>query len=142
MIVVREQRHDHAVAAAIRTNFHLLRSLSRDSFVQSSSDVPARRYETIEVLRCTTRVRGVFQPFSSHVKRVSRYEKSVKKCVKSIISLGNQCVRTNRENLVKYPYACIRASPRDSVEIETVTIGFMISRFPSTLRNIPICMNG
>lgn len=102
-IVVRAQRHDHAAAAAIRTNFHLLRSLNRDSFVQSSSDVPARRYETIEVLRCTTRVRTVFQPFSSHVRRVSRYEKSVKKCVKSVISVGNQCAQTNRENPVKYP---------------------------------------
>lgn len=50
-------------AAAIRTNFHLLRPLSRDSFVQSSSDVPPRRYETIEVLRGTVMSEPCFDRF-------------------------------------------------------------------------------
>ena len=51
--VTEAQSATAAAVAATRTNFHLLRPPSRDSVVQSGSDVPSRRYETIDVLlRC------------------------------------------------------------------------------------------
>lgn len=80
--------------------------------MQSSSDVPARRYETIEVLRSATRVRGVFQPFSSRVKRVSRYEESVKKCVESIIPSWKPVCADESRKTSGNVYECIHKRVR------------------------------
>lgn len=142
-IVVRAQRHDHAAAAAIRTNFHLLRSLNRDSFVQSSSDVPARRYETIEVLRCTTRVRTVFQPFSSHVSVAIR-EVSEKVRQVSNIRWKPVCANESRKPGKVSPtrvYKRVRATLSKSKRWQLGS-WYRVRVSRHTLRNVPICMSG